>query len=93
MLIMQERHSKILHDILARYPYQFYAFGSRVTGKAKQFSDLDIVYKDIIPSGQLIQLIEDLEESDLPFKVDLVNWHECTADFQQRIEKDLIKIS
>ena len=34
------------------------------------------------------RLQDALEESDLPFKVDLVDWHDISAEFQQLILKN-----
>lgn len=84
-----ERHLKELKSILSKYPYTFYAFGSRVTGEAKKFSDLDICYKEKIPDRIVVEIEEDLEESDLPFKVELIDWNLCALEFRQAIENDL----
>ncbi|CAG8550836.1 6116_t:CDS:2 [Gigaspora margarita] len=68
-----ESDYQILRRILDKYPYQFYAYGSRVKGTARKYSDLDICYYDDIPSFILVQIEEDLEQSDLPFMIELVN--------------------
>jgi uncharacterized protein len=49
MLQMEIRHQEILRSILAKYPYKFYAYGSRVKNQAKEYSDLDLCYKEEIP--------------------------------------------
>ena len=64
---------QILSRILSKYPYKFYAYGSRVKGNARKFSDLDICYQENIPIYKLVQIEGELEESDLPFLVRLVN--------------------
>ena len=50
--------------------------GSRVSGRAKRFSDLDIVIGGAPPLdlAALARMREDFEESDLPFSVDLIEW-------------------
>ncbi|CAG8690029.1 10011_t:CDS:2 [Gigaspora margarita] len=63
----------ILKKILNKYPYTFYAYGSRVKGTARKFSDLDLCYQEEIPREVIYQIKEELEESDLPFIVELVN--------------------
>ncbi|CAG8470055.1 6207_t:CDS:10 [Cetraspora pellucida] len=55
-----------------RYPYRFYAYGSRVKGTARKFSDLDLCYQEEMPWNVYGRVKEDFEESNLPFKVDLV---------------------
>ena len=64
---------KILKQILSKYPYRFYAYGSRVKGTARKFSDLDLCYQEDIPLNVISHIRAELEESDLPFFVELVN--------------------
>ncbi len=65
-----------------------WAFGSRAKRKAKPYSDLDLAIISKAPLS--IHLIATLEhaftESDLPFKVDLVDWAATSADFKKIIE-------
>ena len=89
---MEERHLKIVHDILSKYPYTFYAFGSRVKGKQRRFSDLDLCFKEPIPFNIQGDIDEDFEESDLPFKVDVLNWRYISPEFRELITKDLVVI-
>jgi type I restriction enzyme S subunit len=46
-----------------------------------------------IPLNVLSHIDEDFEESDLPFKVDVVNYLTCDKNFQNMIKKDLILLS
>lgn len=90
MIVMEARHLKIVCDILQKYPYSFYAFGSRVKNRAKKFSDLDLCFLEAIPESTLDTIKEAFEESDLPFTVDILNWHKCSPDFQKIIKPDLV---
>jgi len=92
MLQIEARHLEIINSILSKYPYTFYAYGSRVKGKAKKYSDLDLCYREEIPWNVLSHIQEDLEESDLPFKVDLVFWELMGSEFQELIKDDLVPI-
>jgi hypothetical protein len=74
MLQMEIRHQEIIHSILAKYPYKFYAYGSRAKNQAREYSDLDICYYEEMPWNVFSRLKEDLEKSYLPFRVDLVYW-------------------
>jgi len=60
------------------------AFGSRVTGKAKPFSDLDlaIMGDEPLPLETRAQLEEAFSASDLPWKVDVLDWAQVDIDFQ-----------
>ena len=75
------------------YPYAFYAYGSRVKGTASQFSDLDLCYQENIPTSITRKIKEEFQESNLPFRVEIVNWHRMSLEFQDLIRKDLIKIT
>ena len=72
-LQLEERHHKIIQQILDKYPYQFYAYGSRVKGTARKYSDLDICYQEEVPLAIISQIREQFTESNLPFEVELVN--------------------
>ena len=89
MVTIEKKHLELLRIILKEYPYNFYAYGSRVTGKNRKFSDLDLCYKEEIPTTILLDIQEKLEESDIPFRVDLVFWNDMPEGFQKLIEKDL----
>ena len=92
MIQMERRHWKIVQDILQKYPYTFYAFGSRVKGSARKLSDLDICFMDTIPWNVKAHMDEDFEESDLPYKVDIINGNTISDSFRDAIKNDLIKI-
>lgn len=64
------------------------AFGSRVTGSVKPFSDLDLAVMGNVPLPHsiLADLKEAFIESDLPFKVDIVDWAETKENFRNIIE-------
>ncbi len=90
MLHLEKKHHAIIHNILSKYPYTFYAFGSRVKGNHHRLSDLDLCFKDPIPYSIISHLEEDFEESDLPYKVDIVNWQTCSEEFRSIISKNLL---
>ena len=73
MIQIELQDYQILQKILSKYPYKFYVYGSRAKGTARKFSDLDICYQESIPREVVYQIKEELEESDLPFLVELVD--------------------
>ena len=93
MVTIEKKHLEILKNILKKYPYTFYAYGSRVTGKNRKYSDLDLCYKETIPTKIILDIQEELEESDIPFRVDLVYWNDMPEGFQKLIEKDLKSVN
>src|SRR5690348_2227796 len=90
MMNMEDKHLKIVLDILKNYPYSFYAFGSRVKKNPKKFSDLDLCFFEPIPWNIRSKIDEDFEESDLSYKVDVVDWQACDQAFRNLIFNDMI---
>ena len=68
------------------------AFGSRVTGKAKPFSDLDlaIMGDEPLPLETRVQLEEAFSESDLSWKIDVLDWILVDTWLQEIISKNNI---
>ena len=92
MINLEDEYLKILKNILSKYEYKFYIFGSRVTPYIKPFSDIDIVYFDPIPISDVVKLEEEFENSDLPYTVDLIDFNQCDEEFQNTIKKNHIAI-
>jgi len=63
-------------------------FGSRVQGNAKPFSDLDlaIMGETALDFRQLATLKDAFAESNLPFRVDVVDWAATSEVFRGIIE-------
>lgn len=93
MIDIKEKHLNIIREILRKYPYTFYVYGSRAKKKARKNSDLDLCYKEKIPGEVISDIKEQFEESDLPFKVDIVSWENMSTTFRKLIERDLIVMS
>ena len=66
---------------------EVWAFGSRIGKNAKPFSDLDlaIVSPERVSVGRIALLAEAFEESDLPMRIDILDWHTTNPSFQQQI--------
>ena len=68
---------------------EVWAYGSRVRGNPRRYSDLDLVaFTKPGQSAQAANLREAFEESDLPIRVDLFLWDEIPASFHRQIEKE-----
>lgn len=63
-----------------------WAYGSRVTGNSKPQSDLDIVVFDA--DNHVIGDLKDaFSESDLPFRVDVMDWKKIPDNFKKNISE------
>lgn len=89
MLDLSPEQLALLRAILAaRLPHrEVRAFGSRVSGRAKPHSDLDLVVmgEEPIPDPVLAELNADLDDSNLPFRVDVVLWREAPPSLRETI--------
>lgn len=93
MIHMEQKDKEIVWDILKNYPYTFYAFGSRTTGKHQKFSDLDIFVENPLKDLEGFYIRDAFGESNLPFTVDLVEKENCKQDFIDQIKKDFIPLT
>jgi type I restriction enzyme S subunit len=73
---------------------EVWAFGSRATGRAKPYSDLDlaILGSQPLPLSTLAELTDDFSESDLRFKVDIVDWATTSPRFRKIIEAERVVV-
>lgn len=89
-------HWAIVRRILQKHvpQYAVWAFGSRAKWSAKEYSDLDlaVITDKPLPLSIRAALDEDFSESDLPWKVDVVDWASTNASFQKIIEKDKVVV-
>lgn len=73
-----------------------FAYGSRVHGRnLKPRSDLDLCLKGpaAVPDKVMWQVRDAFEISDLPMRVDVVDWHRLSTEFQTHIALDLTPLS
>ena len=76
-------------------PVEVYFFGSRATGKPRRDSDVDVAV-DIhgpVPTAFLSDLSEALEESSVPYRVDVVDLSAASEKFRARVKSEGIKWS
>ena len=96
LLDIRPDHLQIVQAILQKHipEYEVWAFGSRAKWKAKEYSDLDlcVITKEPLSFTILGLMAEDFSESDLPWKVDVVDWSTTNESFQKIIEKDKVVI-
>ncbi len=81
-------HLALLKVILSAYlpDTEIWAFGSRICGQPTAASDLDLVaFSD--DDNALFLAREALDESDLPFRVDLLQWSALPENMRQQIRQ------
>lgn len=90
------RHWEIIAGILHRNvpEREVWAFGSRANWTAKKSSDLDlaIIGDSPLPLNASAALADDFSESDLPFKVDVVDWATTSESFRKIIAQSKVVV-
>ncbi len=80
----------IIKEILQKYVpcCQVRVFGSRYKGALKAYSDLDLaIVGDTRLDWRVIENAKEaFSESDLPFRVDVLDWHAISSEFKAVIE-------
>ncbi len=91
MIHLEPGHLQIVKDILKRNlaTRKVVVFGSRATGRQKTHSDLDlcVIGESPLSLQELAKLNEDFSESDLPMRVDVVDWAITTPAFRAIIQQ------
>lgn len=95
-LAVSDEELKLVKSILARIipGADCLAFGSRLDRYYHRYSDLDIAIRTDgqIPLAQLSALEEAFAESDLPFKVDIVDLGRASPQFRQLVESHHLRL-
>ncbi len=91
---LTEKEEKIVKDILKKYPYSFFFYGSRVKGDFTKSSDLDIllVSDDETLQSDIEKLKLEFNESLIPYRVNISRRDKMEDYFYKLIEKDLVKV-
>lgn len=91
MIDLEEESLHVIKTILRRHvpECKVLAFGSRVKGTARRFSDLDlaVVCNEPIDWRRLEALKDAFSESDLPIMVDVLDWHALSESFRAIISR------
>ena len=93
-LHLQPKHRQVLEALLREHlpDVEIWAYGSRVSGKSHDGSDLDLVLRGPglkeIPIAQLGDFEEAVRESSVPFLVEARDWARLPERFHREIERD-----
>ena len=88
-----EHRAQVLGIIRQRLPdARIWVYGSRATGRARRYSDLDLMLDGSEPIPLRIRgdLDEDFDESNLPIIVDLHDMALTDARFLERVRRDFL---
>lgn len=95
MIDLNEKYISFIKETVYHYLQncEIYLFGSRTKGIAKKYSDIDIALKSPnLNENILLKIINDFENSTLPYEVDVLDLNNISETFRQHIEQDLTQI-
>lgn len=87
-LYLKPEHKKMLFDIFDKYcpNAEIWAYGSRLDGDAHSGSDLDLIVKSFgSDECYLYELKELINDSNIPFIVDILEFDKLPKSFQHEI--------
>ena len=78
---------RIVTSMLASYSTKVYLFGSRANGTMGRYSDIDIAVlpDEQLPIGLLSSIREALEQSNILYKVELLDLSDVSSEFKSRV--------
>jgi len=91
-------HRQLVLDVLRAnlpHPAKAWVFGSRATGRARRYSDLDL----LIDAGRRLtfdetaKLADAFSDSDLPYRVDVVDWQTIDDRFRALIAGERVPLA
>ena len=95
---MNKKELSIIKNVIGKYidhdKNKAFIFGSQATGKIFRSSDIDIAIEGPKLDPQIYFEIKNaLEESDIPYTTDLVEFRNVTNSFQKIAKKKIIPIN
>lgn len=97
-LLVDSTYSTIL-KIISQYldinNTQIFVFGSRATGKNRPFSDIDIgiISSRSLDANTQLNIQDELDESDIPYRVDVVDFSKVDNKFKEIALQNIIKLN
>lgn len=93
-----EESLKFIRDTIYKYlpegEYEAFVYGSRAGGTAQRWSDIDIGIRgdEEVPLRKLILIKHEIEDSKIPYKVDVVDFAHVSDKFKDLALKETVKL-
>ena len=80
---------QILLNRLQRYDVKIYLFGSMARGESRKASDIDVAVLPTgsLPDGILSEIREELENSRVPYRVELIDLAKASPGFASHVQR------
>ncbi len=95
MIDIKRKYLDKLTDIFNTYcpKAEIWAYGSRIKNESHSGSDLDLTVKDFNEAGKsIVELREILNDSDIPFLIEIQEFDRLPEAFQNEILKKYVQI-
>lgn len=97
-IALPAEHRRLVLDVLrANLPQstKVWVFGSRAIGRPRRYSDLDLAIDAGRPPtlDEIGGLTEAFSDSDLPYKVDIVDWRNIEDRWRQTIMAERVALT
>ena len=88
-----EELRRMVLDALGEHAAAVWLFGSCARGEVFQHSDIDIAIlpRDALPSAFFAELAADIEESPIPYDVDLVDLRTADPALVEEVQREGVK--
>jgi len=89
--IMELRRTVL--EALGEHDAEVWLFGSCARGEVRQHSDIDIAVlpRDDLPSGFFANLSADIDESTIPYDVDVVDLRHADPELIEEVRREGVK--
>ncbi|QGU00465.1 hypothetical protein SYNTR_1871 [Candidatus Syntrophocurvum alkaliphilum] len=92
----EERLNKVKHIVCSLFKgrkVDIYLIGSWAKGEEKRTSDIDIgiICHELLEEGFIAGIIEELEQTDIPYRIELVDLTEMNEDKRNAFLKGAVK--
>ena len=90
---LKEKILRVIAKYLNLAEYRVFFFGSRVSGKAREASDVDVGIEGAkpLPAGVLSDIQDAIEELPVLYKIDVVDFADANEKFK-RVAKEHVEL-
>jgi len=84
---------KLVNEHIKGHKVKVYLFGSRAKGKERKLSDVDLALLPLepLPSDFLSNLKDKIDESTIPYFVDVIDLTQVDKEFREKILSEAIE--
>ena len=90
-MVLDDKSRTILEELCRKHgAKKLILFGSRARGDCHERSDIDVAVEGISTASEYLDLVDDIDDSDIIYLVDVVNLNSMlvSAVIVEEIEKD-----